>query len=301
MHHVASINMMSSSNYNDIICTCSTSLPLGCTLHSPSEYLLNPQFTQTSPKAYLYTPSSSPSDSLPIPNPTPIPIQITYSSLGDPLTPPDKTILVLLPSSCSRWVTAFFEPIARVSGLRIIAMDRPGVEETRGVELKDRVRVCTEMTEMLLKELGVRPGNILVASCGIIYLWPYLLGLGREEPLPKVWILGSWSPPLDKTTKGQTETEGDVSYTQMLTWIPTPVIMSGHKIVSPNKRKQSSFPFRFCSFPLIDFRILTLPRLPSPRYIIAPSHPSNNLVTRIFTHHLWINPLIRNTVDVYID
>lgn len=96
---------------NMSVCSCPSTL--GCSLHSPAKFLSSPQFS-------LKTPAPCPITGLPM----------HYTDLNGPFLETEggkEVALVILPSACSKSVVATFEPMARVGGMRLIAMDRPGV------------------------------------------------------------------------------------------------------------------------------------------------------------------------------
>jgi pimeloyl-ACP methyl ester carboxylesterase len=70
-------------------------------------------------------------------------LPVSFSDTGDPKGIP---LLWILPSGCSRWFAAPQDPLASLFGVRLIAVDRPGVGATPVVPLEDRIRIsCREL------------------------------------------------------------------------------------------------------------------------------------------------------------
>lgn len=104
-------------------------------------------------------------------------LPVSFSDTGDPQGVP---LLWILPSGCSRWFAAPQDPLANLFGVRLIAVDRPGVGATPVVPLEDRIRIsccelprpCSpELTAVLiasvLEHLEVKLAHLLATSAGI--------------------------------------------------------------------------------------------------------------------------------------
>ncbi|ORY35705.1 hypothetical protein BCR39DRAFT_511644 [Naematelia encephala] len=91
-------------------------------------------------------------------------LPVSYCDIGDPEGIP---VLNIVPSACSRWVAAIQDPLCRLYGIRMIAIDRPGCGVTPAVPISQRIQLSAQMAVSVLEHIGVKPRHILVTSAGI--------------------------------------------------------------------------------------------------------------------------------------
>ncbi|GFZ50912.1 hypothetical protein JCM24511_08670 [Saitozyma sp. JCM 24511] len=165
-------------------------------------------------------------------------LPVSFSDTGDPQGVP---LLWILPSGCSRWFAAPQDPLANLFGVRLIAVDRPGVGATPVVPLEDRIRIsccelprpCSpELTAVLiasvLEHLEVKLAHLLATSAGIYYALrllthqPHIFLTGLAPP-PRVYLIAPWSPLLPSDHPDY--------YNSIFPWIPEKLITTQHMTV----------------------------------------------------------------------
>ncbi|WVQ80175.1 hypothetical protein IAT38_002280 [Cryptococcus sp. DSM 104549] len=149
-------------------------------------------------------------------------LPVTYSDIGDPQGVP---LVYLLPSGCSRWIAASMDPLAKVFGVRMIVVDRPGCGGTGQVPLGERIERSCDMVVSVLEHLGVKPAHILATSAGIYYALHLLTHHPSTfqtslNPPPRLYLLAPWSPLLPA--------DHPEAWAFRWNWIPTPLIATQH-------------------------------------------------------------------------
>ncbi|ORY35505.1 Alpha/Beta hydrolase protein [Naematelia encephala] len=149
-------------------------------------------------------------------------LPVSYADIGDPSGVP---LLWLLPSGCSRWFAAPQDPLCKHYGIRLIAIDRPGVGATPNVPLEDRIATSCNMTVSVLEHLGIKPNHILATSAGIYYALHLLVNhhetfFSQTSPPPYLYLISPWSPLLPQGHPDY--------YPSLFTWIPDTLISTQH-------------------------------------------------------------------------
>ncbi|OCF44038.1 hypothetical protein I317_02146 [Kwoniella heveanensis CBS 569] len=154
-------------------------------------------------------------------------LPVTFSDIGDECGVP---LLYLLPSGCSRWIAASMDPLAKLYGVRMIVVDRPGCGGTGEVPLVERIESSCEMIVSVLEYLDIKPANILASSAGIYYALhlstrhPSIFSTCLNPP-PKLYLIAPWSPLLPPTHPDYWPFKWD--------WIPSSLIATQH-ITTPH-------------------------------------------------------------------
>ncbi|WVQ95057.1 hypothetical protein IAU59_002149 [Kwoniella sp. CBS 9459] len=154
-------------------------------------------------------------------------LPVTYSDIGAEDGVP---LLYLLPSGCSRWIAASMDPLAKLYGVRMIVVDRPGCGGTGEVPLIERIDKSCEMILSVLEHLKVKPANILASSAGIYYALHLLTRHPSAfstslHPPPRLFFIAPWSPLLPPTHPEYWPFKWD--------WIPSSLIATQH-ITTPH-------------------------------------------------------------------
>lgn len=149
-------------------------------------------------------------------------LPVSFADIGDPDGIP---LLWLLPSGCSRWNAVPQDPLCRRYGIRLIAVDRPGVGATPMVPLENRIRLSCEMIVSVLEHLGIKLAHVLATSAGIYFALHLLLnhpGVFHTSlnPPPKLYLIAPWSPLLPRNHPDY--------YSSHLAWIPDKLIATQH-------------------------------------------------------------------------
>ncbi|WVF67572.1 hypothetical protein IAT40_002330 [Kwoniella sp. CBS 6097] len=154
-------------------------------------------------------------------------LPVTFSDIGDEDGVP---LLYLLPSGCSRWIAASMDPLAKLYGVRMIVVDRPGCGGTGEVPLVERIEKSCEMIGSVLEHLDIKPANILASSAGMYYALhlltrhPSIFSTSLDPP-PKLYLIAPWSPLLPPTHPDCWPFKWD--------WIPSSLIATQH-ITTPH-------------------------------------------------------------------
>ncbi|EIN12280.1 hypothetical protein PUNSTDRAFT_130540 [Punctularia strigosozonata HHB-11173 SS5] len=97
--------------------------------------------------------------------------RVTYADIG---STSGKPVLFFLQSHCSRWAAIPRDIVATASGIRLIAMDRPGCGGTEVCELHERVSTAYQMIQSLIEHLDLTDFALLAYCAGFIHLLEYL-------------------------------------------------------------------------------------------------------------------------------
>ncbi|ORX38407.1 Alpha/Beta hydrolase protein [Kockovaella imperatae] len=152
-------------------------------------------------------------------------LPVSYADFGDP---DGVHVLYLLPSGCSRWLATIQDPLAKRYGIRLIAIDRPGVGAIPMVPLKDRIRSSCEMMVSVIEDLGIKLAHMIATSGGVYYALYLLLHhpeafISSLNPPPFLYLVAPWSPLLPASHPDY--------YSSAFTWLPDKLIETSHLTV----------------------------------------------------------------------
>lgn len=117
---------------------------------------------------------------------------ITFSEVGDPN---GFVVLCCVGMGLTRYVTSFYDEIAKAQKLRIITPDRPGVGETEAMPAERSTPLAwVDDVAVICSSLGVEKFSLLAHSAGAIYALATALKM-PQYVRGRIHLLGPWIPP----------------------------------------------------------------------------------------------------------
>lgn len=117
---------------------------------------------------------------------------IAFSEVGDPN---GSVVLCCVGMGLTRYVTSFYDEIAKANKLRIITPDRPGVGETEPMPAERSTPLAwVDDVAVICSSLGVERFSLLAHSAGAIYALATALKM-PQYIRGKIHLLGPWIPP----------------------------------------------------------------------------------------------------------
>lgn len=142
---------------------------------------------------------------------------ITFSEVGDP---DGFAVFCCVGMGLTRYLTAFYDELARTLRLRLITPDRPGVGESdactdgSGTPLNWADDVTT-----ICNQLGIAKFSLLAHSAGAVYALAAALRL-PQQVRGRLHLMAPWIPPSQLTSIGHSQKESvpaaNVPYSQKL-------------------------------------------------------------------------------------
>lgn len=117
---------------------------------------------------------------------------IAFSEVGDPK---GSVVLCCVGMGLTRYVTSFYDEIAKAQKLRIITPDRPGVGETDPMPTERSTPLAwVDDVAVICSSLGVERFSLLAHSAGAIYALATALKM-PQYIRGRIHLLGPWIPP----------------------------------------------------------------------------------------------------------
>lgn len=117
---------------------------------------------------------------------------IAFSEVGDPK---GAVVLCCVGMGLTRYVTSFYDEIAKAQKIRIITPDRPGVGETDPMPAERSTPLAwVDDVAVICSSLGVERFSLLAHSAGAIYALATALKM-PQYIRGRVHLLGPWIPP----------------------------------------------------------------------------------------------------------
>lgn len=125
---------------------------------------------------------------------------ITFSEVGDP---DGYVVLCCVGMGLTRYVTSFYDEIAKAQKLRIITPDRPGVGETEPMPAERSTPLAwVDDVAVICSRLGIEKFSLLAHSAGAIYALATALKM-PQYVRGRIHLLGPWIPPSQLAVSGQ--------------------------------------------------------------------------------------------------
>lgn len=125
---------------------------------------------------------------------------IVFSEVGDPK---GFVVLCCVGMGLTRYVTSFYDEIAKAQKLRIITPDRPGVGETEAMPAERSTPLAwVDDVAVICSSLGIDKFSLLAHSAGAIYALATALKM-PQYVRGRIHLLAPWVPPSQLAASGQ--------------------------------------------------------------------------------------------------
>lgn len=132
---------------------------------------------------------------------------IAFSEVGDPN---GAAVFVCVGMGLTRFVSAFWDDLAKSLGLRLITPDRPGIGKSEAYTSRDTTGVLSwhQDVNAICQKLDITEFSLLAHSAGVVY------ALATALVLPhfvrgKIYCLATWIPPSQFTMSPSTSPIAD--------------------------------------------------------------------------------------------
>ena len=142
---------------------------------------------------------------------------ITFSEVGDP---EGFAVFCCVGMGLTRYLTAFYDELARTLKLRLITPDRPGVGESEPcTDGSGKPLNWADDVTIICRQLGITKFSLLAHSAGAVYALAAALRL-PQQVRGRVHLMAPWIPPSQMTSIGNSQREpmpaANVPYSQKL-------------------------------------------------------------------------------------
>jgi pimeloyl-ACP methyl ester carboxylesterase len=142
---------------------------------------------------------------------------IAFSEVGDP---EGFAVFCCVGMGLTRYLTAFYDELARTLKLRLITPDRPGVGESEPcTDGSGKPLNWADDVTVICKQLGITKFSLLAHSAGAVYALATVLRLPHQVR-GRVHLMAPWIPPSQMTNIGSSRKEptpaANVPYSQKL-------------------------------------------------------------------------------------
>lgn len=128
---------------------------------------------------------------------------IAFSEVGDPS---GFVVFCCVGMGLTRYVTSFYDEMAKTQKLRIITPDRPGVAETDAMPAERTTPLAwVDDVAVICTELGIEKFSLLAHSAGAIYALATALKM-PQYVRGRIHLLAPWIPPSQLAVSGQNGT-----------------------------------------------------------------------------------------------
>lgn len=146
---------------------------------------------------------------------------IAFSEVGDP---EGSVVLCCVGMGLTRYVTSFYDEIAKTQKLRIITPDRPGVGETEPMPTERSTPLAwVDDVAVICSSLGIERFSLLAHSAGAIYALATALKM-PQYVRGRIHLLGPWIPPSQLAASGENgdnKTANLPTSHKLLSFLPT--------------------------------------------------------------------------------
>jgi pimeloyl-ACP methyl ester carboxylesterase len=142
---------------------------------------------------------------------------IAFSEVGDP---EGFVVFCCVGMGLTRYLTAFYDELARTLKLRLITPDRPGVGESEAcTDGSGKPLNWADDVTIICRQLGITKFSLLAHSAGAVYALATALRL-PQQIRGRVHLMAPWIPPSQMTSIGNSQREpmpaANVPYSQKL-------------------------------------------------------------------------------------
>jgi pimeloyl-ACP methyl ester carboxylesterase len=142
---------------------------------------------------------------------------IAFSEVGDP---EGFAVFCCVGMGLTRYLTAFYDELARTLKLRLITPDRPGVGESEPcTDGSGKPLNWADDVTVICRQLGIAKFSLLAHSAGAVYALATALRL-PQQVRGRVHLMAPWIPPSQMTSIGNSQREpmpaANVPYSQKL-------------------------------------------------------------------------------------
>jgi pimeloyl-ACP methyl ester carboxylesterase len=142
---------------------------------------------------------------------------IAFSEVGDP---EGFAVFCCVGMGLTRYLTAFYDELARTLKLRLITPDRPGVGESEAcTDGSGKPLNWADDVTIICRQLGITKFSLLAHSAGAVYALAAALRL-PQQVRGRVHLMAPWIPPSQMTSIGNSQREpmpaANVPYSQKL-------------------------------------------------------------------------------------
>jgi len=124
---------------------------------------------------------------------------ITFSEVGDP---EGFVVICCVGMGVTRYISSFYDDIAKAQKLRIITLDRPGVGETTSMpEERNTPLAWVDDVAVICSSLGIEKFSLLAHSAGAIYALATALKM-PQYVRGRIHLLAPWIPPSQLVVSG---------------------------------------------------------------------------------------------------
>jgi pimeloyl-ACP methyl ester carboxylesterase len=142
---------------------------------------------------------------------------VAFSEVGDP---EGFAVFCCVGMGLTRYLTAFYDELARTLKLRLITPDRPGVGESEPcTDGSGKPLNWADDVTIICRQLGITKFSLLAHSAGAVYALAAALRL-PQQVRGRVHLMAPWIPPSQMTSIGNSQREpvpaANVPYSQKL-------------------------------------------------------------------------------------
>ncbi|KAJ9664225.1 hypothetical protein H2198_000443 [Neophaeococcomyces mojaviensis] len=170
---------------------------------------------------------------------------IAFSEVGDP---EGFVVICCVGMGLTRYVTSFYDDIAKAQKLRIITPDRPGVGETTSMpDERNTPLAWVDDVAVICSSLGIEKFSLLAHSAGAIYALATALKM-PQYVRGRIHLLGPWIPPsqLAASQDGQAKAVNLPTSHKILSFLPASFMKAANSrflsatsaSIEPASRKQ---------------------------------------------------------------
>lgn len=175
---------------------------------------------------------------------------IAFSEVGDPK---GFVVFCCVGMGLTRYVTSFYDDIAKAQKLRIITPDRPGVGETDPMPAERSTPLSwVDDVAVICSSLGVEKFSLLAHSAGAIYALATALKM-PQYVRGRIHLLGPWIPPsqLGSSSSGNLKPVNLPTSHKILSFLPTSFMKAANSrflsatsaSIEPKSRKEKKMDF----------------------------------------------------------
>ena len=174
---------------------------------------------------------------------------IAFSEVGDPN---GFAVFCCVGMGLTRYLTAFYDELARTLKLRLITPDRPGIGESEAcTDGSGKPLNWADDVTIICNQLGITKFSLLAHSAGAVYALAAALRL-PQQVRGRLHLMAPWIPPSQMTSIGTSQKElvpaANVPYSQkILRILPASFLKAANssflnaKSASLNKSQRSKF------------------------------------------------------------
>jgi pimeloyl-ACP methyl ester carboxylesterase len=142
---------------------------------------------------------------------------IAFSEVGDP---EGFAVFCCVGMGLTRYLTAFYDELARTQRLRLITPDRPGIGESEACTDGSGTPLnWADDVTIICNQLGITKFSLLAHSAGAVYALATALRL-PQQVRGRLHLMAPWIPPSQMTSIGKSQKElvpaANVPYSQKL-------------------------------------------------------------------------------------